>query len=48
MLEEIKGAAIYLASESASFVTGEITCGDVRLLVYSIGQIMELDILPRS
>lgn len=36
-LEEIKGAAIYLASESASFVTGEITCVDGGFLVQGIG-----------
>ena len=36
-LEEIKGAAIYLASESASFVTGEITCVDGGFMVQGIG-----------
>jgi NAD(P)-dependent dehydrogenase (short-subunit alcohol dehydrogenase family) len=36
-LEEIKGAAIYLASESASFVTGEITCVDGGFMVHGIG-----------
>ena len=36
-LGEIKGAAIYLASESASFVTGEITCVDGGFMVQGIG-----------
>jgi NAD(P)-dependent dehydrogenase (short-subunit alcohol dehydrogenase family) len=45
-LEEIQGAAIYLASESASFVTGEITCVDGGFLIHGIGQFMET--LPRS
>jgi NAD(P)-dependent dehydrogenase (short-subunit alcohol dehydrogenase family) len=36
-LEEIKGAAIYLASDSASFVTGEVTCVDGGFLVQGIG-----------
>jgi NAD(P)-dependent dehydrogenase (short-subunit alcohol dehydrogenase family) len=47
-LEEIQGAAIYLASESASFVTGEITCVDGGFLIHGIGKFTELDTLPRS
>ena len=37
-LEEIKGAAIYLASESASFVTGEILGVDGGFLAQGIGE----------
>ncbi|MBZ5565045.1 MAG: SDR family oxidoreductase [Acidobacteriia bacterium] len=37
-LEEIKGAAIYLASESASFVTGEILCVDGGFMAQGIGE----------
>lgn len=36
-LEEIKGAAIYLASDSASFVTGEIICVDGGFIAQGIG-----------
>jgi NAD(P)-dependent dehydrogenase (short-subunit alcohol dehydrogenase family) len=36
-LEEIKGAAIFLASDSASFVTGEIICVDGGFMVQGIG-----------
>ncbi len=36
-LEEIKGAAIYLASDSASFVTGEIICVDGGFMAQGIG-----------
>jgi NAD(P)-dependent dehydrogenase (short-subunit alcohol dehydrogenase family) len=36
-LEEIKGAAIFLASESASFVTGEVLCVDGGFLAQGIG-----------
>ncbi len=36
-LEEIKGAAIYLASDSASFVTGEIICVDGGFMVHGVG-----------
>jgi NAD(P)-dependent dehydrogenase (short-subunit alcohol dehydrogenase family) len=36
-LEEIKGAAIYLASDSASFVTGEVLAVDGGFLAQGIG-----------
>jgi len=36
-LEEVKGAAIFLASESASFVTGEVLCVDGGFLAQGIG-----------
>ncbi len=36
-LEEIKGAAIFLASESASFVTGEILCVDGGFMAQGVG-----------
>lgn len=36
-LEEIKGAAIYLASDSASFVTGEVLCVDGGFLATGVG-----------
>jgi NAD(P)-dependent dehydrogenase (short-subunit alcohol dehydrogenase family) len=38
VLEEIKGAAIFLASESASFVTGEILSVDGGFLAHGIGE----------
>lgn len=37
-LEEIKGAAIFLASDSASFVTGEIIAVDGGFLAQGIGE----------
>lgn len=37
-LEEIKGAVIYLASDSASFVTGEVLCVDGGFLAQGIGE----------
>jgi NAD(P)-dependent dehydrogenase (short-subunit alcohol dehydrogenase family) len=36
-LEEIKGAAIYLDSDSASFVTGQTVCVDGGFMVQGIG-----------
>lgn len=36
-LEEIKGAAIYLASDSASFTTGELICVDGGFMAQGIG-----------
>jgi NAD(P)-dependent dehydrogenase (short-subunit alcohol dehydrogenase family) len=36
-LQEIKGCAIYLASDSASFVTGEISCVDGGFMAQGIG-----------
>ncbi len=36
-LDEIKGAAIYLASDSASFVTGEVICVDGGFMAQGIG-----------
>jgi NAD(P)-dependent dehydrogenase (short-subunit alcohol dehydrogenase family) len=37
-LEEIKGAAIYLASDSAGFVTAEIICVDGGFMALGIGE----------
>lgn len=36
-LEEIKGAAIFLAADSASFVTAEIICVDGGFMAQGIG-----------
>jgi gluconate 5-dehydrogenase len=36
-LEEIKGAAIYLASASASFVTGQVICVDGGFMAQGVG-----------
>ncbi len=36
-LDEIKGTAIYLASDSASFVTGEVVCVDGGFMAQGIG-----------
>jgi NAD(P)-dependent dehydrogenase (short-subunit alcohol dehydrogenase family) len=36
-LEEIKGAAIYLASDSASYITGQVVAVDGGFLAQGIG-----------